>query len=54
MTLEELRTQLRTFGENETGDVLDVDLALSAQRKIEDNNRRYPVSRVRGRADKQS
>ncbi|HAF56299.1 MAG TPA: nucleotide pyrophosphohydrolase [Thauera sp.] len=33
-------------------DVLDIDLAAAARRKIEINDRRYPVERARGRADK--
>ena len=33
-------------------DVLDIDLAESARRKLELNAQRYPVERSRGRADK--
>lgn len=33
-------------------DVLDVDLAAAARRKMALNARRYPVERARGRADK--
>lgn len=33
-------------------DVLDVDLAQAAERKLEINARRYPVDKARGRADK--
>ena len=33
-------------------DVLEIDLAESARRKMDINARRYPVERARGRADK--
>lgn len=33
-------------------DVLDVDLAAAARRKMQINAERYPVARARGRADK--